>query len=325
MGMDDKLVRRKLEVLLKDEALVQKYLRVYGPKLDMNHISKLKQEAMQATAASGSMGDKDDPTYVLKVKCPICNQADIPCYELKAKSLTSALDRFQVPRYTGVKPFRTVNYALFAVTVCPACLFASPDKRDFLTFTVQSRTENKSQLSPFVLEELRKRVDERKKLVSAADYAAFFAHPRGPEAGIASYRLAIHRALVEASMETPLAWYKAGMYGLKIALLQRDAGKDDTEILKEAVKYLANSFRGSELKQPDLECQLVYLLSALFLRLGDQAQCQSYLGVLEKWKGELAKGGNRDNPEMTLAHAERWLDKAKELWTDRELPDLWKH
>jgi uncharacterized protein (DUF2225 family) len=324
MGFDDKLVRKKLEVLLKDDSLVEKYLRVYGPRLDMGNIARIKQEQARAGAGDGTMGDKDDPTYQIKVKCPICNQADIDCHELKAKSLTNALDRFLVPRYTGVKPFRTVNYSLFAVTVCPSCLFASPDKRDFVTYSVQTRTENKSQLSPFVLEELRKRVEDRKKLIPAADFAAFFAHPRSPEAGIAGYRLAIHRALAEASLETPLAWYKAGMYGLKIALLQRDSGKDDTDILKEAAKYLANSFRASELKHPDQECQLVYLLSALFLRLGDQAQCQSYLGVLEKWKAEIGKGKSQ-NPEMTLGHVERWLDKAKELWTDREQPDLWKH
>lgn len=324
MGFDDKLVRKKLEVLLKDESLVEKYLRVFGPKLDMGNISKLKQDHMRAAAAEGGAGDKDDPTYQIKVTCPICNQAEIVCYELKAKSLTSTPDRFLVPRYAGVKPFRTLNYSLYAVTVCPACLFASPDKRDFITFSVQARAENKSQLSPFVLEELRKRVDVRKKLITAPDYAAHFAHPRSPDAAIAGYRLAIHRALAEASLETPLAWYKAGMYGLKIALLQRDSGKDDADILKDAAKYLANSFRASELKQPDLECQLVYLLAAVFLRLGDQTQCQSYLGVLEKWKGEIGKGKN-DNPEMTLGHVERWLDKAKELWTDREDPELWKH
>jgi uncharacterized protein (DUF2225 family) len=324
MGFEDKLVRKKLEVLLKDNTLVEKYLRVFGPRLDMGNVAKLKQEQLRSTAAEGVAGDKDDPTFKIMLKCPICNQADITCFELKAKSLTSALDRFQVPRYTGVKPFRSVNYSLFAVTVCPSCLFASPDKRDFLTFSVQARVENKSQLSPFVLDELRKRIDERKKIVSAPDYAAFFAHPRSPEAGITSYRLAIHRAQAEASLETPLAWYKAGMYGLKIALLQRDTGKDDTDILKESAKYLANSFRASELKLPDLECQLVYTLAALFLRLGDQTQCQSYLGVLEKWKGEIAKGQSQ-NPDLTAAHVDRWLDKAKELWTDREQPDLWTH
>ena len=141
---------------------------------------------------------------------------------------------------------------------------------------------------------------------------------------MASYKLSIHRALVEASLETPLAWYKAGMYTLKIALILRDTGKDDTDTLKQAVKYLANSFKASELKQPDLEYQLVYLLSTLFLRLEDQTQCQNYMGVLEKWKAELIKAAKED-PSITTAHVDRWIDKTKELWTDREQPDLWKH
>lgn len=323
MGLDDKLVRKKLEVLLKDEILVEKYLRIFGPRLDMNNINKLKQDNQRASP-EGGMGEKDDPTYVIKVKCPICNQADLTCYEIKAKSLTASTDRFLVPRYAGIKPFRTINYTLMAVTVCPSCLFASPDKKDFLTFSVQSRTENKSQLTPYVLEELRKKVDERKAIVSAPDYSAYFKHPRSPETAIAGYRLAIHRALVEASLETPLAWYKAGMYSLKIALLLRDSGKDDEEVLKGAVGHLAKSFRQSELKNPDLEYQLVYLLSTLYLRLGDQTQCQNYMGVLEKWKTELGKAA-KDDPSVTTAHVDRWLDKAKELWTDREMPDLWKH
>jgi uncharacterized protein (DUF2225 family) len=323
MGLDDKLVRKKLEVLLKNEALVEKYLRVFGPRLDMNHINKLKQDSLRA-APEGGMGEKDDPTYVIKVKCPVCNQADLSCYELKAKSLTATPDKFLVPRYAGVKPFRAVNYSLLAVTICPSCLFASPDKKDFLTFSVQSRSENKSQLSPFVLEDLRKKVDERKALVASPDYNAYFQHPRKPETAIAGYRLAIHRALVEASLETPLAWYKAGMYSLKIALLQRDAGQSDDETLKDAVGYLAKSFRQSELKNPEMEYQLVYLLAAIYLRLGDQAQCQSYLGVLEKWKTELGKAA-KDDPSVTTAHVDRWLDKVKELWTDREQPDLWNH
>src|SRR4051812_13794663 len=324
MGFDDKLVRKKLEVLLKDDALVEKYLRVFGPRLDMGNITKLKQEQIQATSAQGTPGDKDDPTYRIMVKCPICNQAEITCYELKAKSLTSALDKFQVPRYTGVKPFRSLNYSLFAVTVCPSCLFASPDKRDFLTFSVQARTENKSQLSPFVLDELRKRIDERKKIVPANDIAAYFSHPRSIEAGIASYRLAIHRAQAEASLETPLAWYKAGMYGLKIALLLRDTGKDDEKALKESADNLSKSFRNSELKHPELEYQLLYTLAALYLRLGDETQCQSYMGVLDKWKSELAKAALTD-PKVNTTHVEKWLDKAKDLWTDRKDPDLWKH
>src|SRR6185436_9596213 len=99
MGLDDKLVRKKLEVLLKDETLVESYLRTYGPRLDMNCVAKIKQNQKKPEAGGESGGgEKDDPTYQIKLKCPICNQADIICYEIKAKSMTVTPDRFLVPR-----------------------------------------------------------------------------------------------------------------------------------------------------------------------------------------------------------------------------------
>lgn len=324
MALDDKLVRKKLEVLLKEETLVDQYLRTYGPRLDMNFVNKIKQAQIKP-AGDGASGDNGDPTYQIKVKCPICNQNDITCLELKAKSLTTTTDRFLAPRYQGVKGFRPMNYSLAAVTVCPACLFASPDKRDFITFTVQTRSENKSQLGPFILDELRQKVEERKMMIApVSDYASHFKHPRSVEAAIHSYKLAVHRALVEASLETPLAWYKAGQYGLRIAVMLRDSGKPDDIILKESADYLAKSFRNSELKQPEMEYALLYTLAALYLRVDDQAQCQAFMGVLDKLKAELAKK-EKDDPSVTTAHVEKWLEKAKDLWTDRELPDLWKH
>lgn len=325
MGLDDKLVRKKLEVLLKDPALVETYLRTYGPRLDMTYVTKVKAGQQKASADGSGSGDKEDPTYQIKLKCPICNQNDIICLELKAKSLTTTPDRFGAPRFQGVKGFRPMNYSLAAVTVCPACLFASPDKRDFVTFSVQTRSENKSQLGPFVLDELRQKVEERKMMLApVSDFAAHFRHPRSADAAIHSYRLAVHRALVEAAMETTLAWYKAGMYGLRIALMLREAGKDDEAVLKESAAYLSKSFRNSELKTPEMEYQLIYTLCALYLRLGDQTQCQAFLGVLDRIKAELAKK-EKDDPSVTTSHVEKWLEKAKDLWTDRELPDLWKH
>lgn len=324
MGLDDKLVRKKLEVLLKDDILVERYLRTYGPRLDMAHIAKIKQGAADA-AGTGGGGAIDDPTYQIKVKCPICNQVDIICYELKAKSLTTTPDRFLIPRYSGVKGFKTLNFTLISVTVCPICLFASPDKRDFTTFSVQARTENKTQIGPFVLDELRKKVEERKTLIGGvSDFAAFFKYPRKTEAAILSYRLAIHRAMVEASLESPLAWYKAGMYLLKIAMLTRDTGGDDEAILKEAVGFLAKSFRNSEVKTPELEYQLVYTISALYLRLEDETQCQAFMGVLDKRRQELDKQSKED-PSVTTVLVEKWIDKIKDMWTDRKDPDMWKH
>ncbi len=324
MGLDDKLVRKKLEVLLKDEALVERYIRTYGTKLEMNNVSKIKQAA-QAVIADSPMGAADDPIYQIKVKCPICNQSDIICYEQKAKSFTVEPDKFFIPRYAGVKGFKSLNYSFIAVTVCPNCLFASPDKRDFLTFSVQSRTENKSQIGPFVLDELRKKVDERKAaLLGVTDYAAFFQHPRRNEAAILSYRLAILRALVETTLETPLSWYKAGMYALKIALLMRDSSKEDDALLTEGLGYLLKSFRASELKAPDMEYQLIYTICALSLRLADQTQCQSFMSVLDKRKGDLEKLAKED-PNIKTVSIEKWIEKIKGMWTDREDPDLWKH
>lgn len=325
MGLDDKLVRKKLEVLLKDEHMVETYLRTYGPRLDMNYVTKIKASHQKASAEASGAGDNGDPTYQIKLKCPICNQNDLVCLELKAKSLTTTPDRFMAPRFQGVKGFRPLNYSLAAVSVCPACLFASPDKRDFVTFSMQTRSETKSQLGPFVLDELRQKVEERKMMIApVSDFPNHFKHPRSVEAAIHSYRLAVHRALVEASLETPLAWYKAGMYGLRIAVLQRDSGKNDEAVLKESVDYLAKSFRNSELKTPEMEYQLCYTLSAIYLRLGDQAQCQAYMGVLDRTKSELAKK-EKDDPTVTTNHVEKWLEKAKDLWADRESPDLWNH
>ncbi len=324
MGFDDKLVRKKLEVLLKDQVLVERYLRIYGPKLDMSNVAKLK--AFQAAATNGGPeGDNGEPTYHIKLKCPICNQADIICHEMKAKCMTLAFDRFLVPRYKPVKPFTALNYSLVAVTVCPSCLFASPDKKDFLTFSVQAGSENKSQLSPYVLDELRKRVEARKSIIAGvSDFAEYFKVPRSQAASINAYKLAIHRAQVEATLETPLAWYKAGMYSLKIALLTRDSGKDDEPMLKEAADALAKSFRASELKVKELEYQLVYTLATLYLRLGEQAQCQAFMGVLDKWHGEQDKESKID-PRVTTVAVDKWIDKVKDMWTDRDDPDLWKH
>jgi uncharacterized protein (DUF2225 family) len=325
MGLDDKLVRKKLEVLLKEPLLVEQYLRTYGPRLDMNYVAKVKSAQQKASSEAGGGGDNGDPTYQIKVKCPICNQNDIICLELKAKSLTTTPDRFLSPRYQGVKGFRPMNFSLAQVTVCPACLFASPDNRDFITFSVQTRSENKSQLGPFVLDELRQKVEERKMMIAPVlDFPNHFKHPRSVDAAIHSYRLAVHRALVEASLETPLAWYKAGMYGLRIAVLLRDSGKPDDAVLKDSVGYLAKSFRNSELKTPELEYQLLYILSALYLRLDDQTNCQAFMGVLDKIKADLAKR-EKDDPSVNSGPVEKWLEKAKDLWTDRELPDLWKH
>ncbi len=324
MGLDDKLVRKKLEVLLKDENLVNAYIRTYGAKLDMRNIEALK-EKQKSSQSAVPMSASDDPTYQLKVKCPVCFKPEIICHEVKSKALTITYDKFMTPRYQPAKGFQPLNYSLLAVTVCPMCLFSSPDKKDFITLSVQTKTENKSQLTPYVLDKLKeKEPDRRKMLGEGADAAIFLTVPRSIPAAVSSYRLALHRALIEASFETPLAWYKAGMYCLKMGMFLRDQSRPDDTCLQEAAKFLAKSYQASELPTPELEYQLLYTVVAINLRLGNEAQCQSYLGTFEKLKAEQLELAKTD-PEIKIAVLEKWQDQAKDLWTDREDPDLWLH
>ncbi len=324
MALDDKLVRKKLEVLLRDETLVGAYLQAYGPKLDMKWVQTIKEKA--AVRPGGvQTGNADDPYYRVDVKCPVCLEAGIPCYELKSKSLLVTLDKFLVPRYQGVKGFKTLDYSLYAVTICPKCLFASPDKRDFITMQIQTRTENKSQLSQWVLKELKEKEAQRREVLAETKTPAdLFKIPRSVEAATLSYRLSVLRALIEAGLETPSAWYKAGMYCLKVARLQRDIGKDDEEILREALKHLLNSYRTSELKNPGLEFQLLYLVVALHLRLQDIEGCQSHLSLMDKALHDL-KARAELEPDLPVPAAEKWLVEAKDLWSRREDADLWQH
>lgn len=330
MALDSKLIQKKLEVLLQDQALVGLYLKQHGPSLDGARIQAFKAEHLAAkkTSLPGKSAE-DDPTYRIHVKCPVCQKADILCYELKSKSLAVKHDRFMVPRYEPAKGFKPLNYSTLAVTVCPDCLFASPDKRDFITHPVGAGGEVKSQVNFMVLNQLREETPKRKALLQTAeepgsDPEKGFAAPRSLSAAVLSYRLAMERARAEMAFQAPLSAYKAGMYALKIALLDRDAGRNDTAILKEAVKFFTLAFKASDLPSPELEFQLLYTIIALNLRLGEEAECQAYLAVLEKVKADMVKQ-SKDLPEVPVAAAERWLEKAKDLWTSRQEADLWAH
>lgn len=326
MGVEE-LMRKRLEILLGDEEMVTSYLRTYGPHIDLGKVNQLKESRRKvaAAAAKPDAGGSDDPTYTVQVKCPICSMPGITCYELKSKSLAVITDRFFIPRYSPVRGFANLNYNLYAVTVCPKCLFASPDKKDFITWSIQTKSDVKSQLGPFVLEELKNRIDTRKKMLDGVtDYAKHFAHPRTVVAAVDSLRLATHRALVETTLDVPLSFYKAAMYQLKIALFMRDAGKDDEPVLKEALPLMMKAFGRNESTNPDFEYQMLNALVALNLRLQNFEGAQSYLGVLEKLKTERLKAA-QDDPSVKVGAVEKWVDTTKDMWTNREDPDLWKH
>ncbi|MBF0431240.1 MAG: DUF2225 domain-containing protein [Fibrobacteria bacterium] len=324
MAIGETLLKKKLLVLLNNnEDLVTKYLQKFGKIINIKYIKQLKEEESKKSTEPLT-GMLQDPLFVIKVRCPVCKMPDLDCYELKAKSQIITYDKFLSPMYEGAPEFKTVDYSKYAVTVCPRCLFASPDKKDFITHSLRTKTEIKSQLGPMILQRLEEELFNRKDFLSQVEnIETYFSVPRNPDATVMSYKMAIQRAQVEIEMELPASFYKAGAYALKIAHILRKEGGAEEEALNQALGFLTDCFTYSNVPQ-DVENQVIYLISALNLRLGNDKKCNEYIRIFDKLKSEI-KEKQKTNPQLKMGTLEKWERSAKNLWEDREQPDLWNH
>jgi uncharacterized protein (DUF2225 family) len=211
---------------------------------------------------------------------------------------------------------------MLAVTICPRCLFASPDKKDFTYVGFTGQSETKSQLAHNILMTLQEKIGERKGLLkSGCDIESYFDKNRTREAAIDSYRLAIARAKVEAWYEQPYSLYKLGAYSLRIAKIIKDALLDNREMLRQALEFFEEAFKTSNCPSEEIEMQVIYTIVALHLKLGDQKKANSYIGVF----GNLHNARQeemRTNPRLNTVTIDKWADKAKYLWEDRDMEDL---
>lgn len=320
MPIDVQEVKRRLNTLLEDENLANEYIRRFGPKLDIKNIKKFKDTKKAKLRLDE--GEGEDPIYEVKLKCPVCNFDNVICYELRAKSQQITYNKFMVPIYSGAMGYRMVDYTLIAVNVCSRCLFASPDKKDFIYST--GNRSNMSQIPPNTLITLQERIGERKALLkSVTDPGGYFKRPRDDDAAILSYRLAIMRAGVEAYYEAPYSYYKMGAYALKIAKIIKDGGGNNEDTLGEALEYLSDCFKLSNAPSEDIEYQTIYTIIALNMRLKNESKAASYLGVFDKITADL-KRKMREDPKIILTYVDKWTQRAKSLWEDRDNPLLFK-
>ena len=323
MTIDVVEVKRRLLALINDPNLVNEYIRTYGPTIDIKNIKAIKEKKSKSIRETEG-GEGKDPIYEIFIKCPVCNQKDIICYEQRAKSQQIILNKFLVPSYKATSGYKTVDYMLINTTVCPRCLFASPDKNDFTRDNKSGPGEIKTQLTSNVLMTLQERIGERKALCkSVSDYVQYFRRPRTDEAAIASIRLSIMRANVEAWYELPYCYYKMGSYSLRIAKIIKDMGGDNREILREALDYFEEAFRTSNCPSEEIEMQVLYSIVALYLKLGDQKSANSYIGVFSNLKNS-RKAEMKEDPKLNTIAIEKWEGKAKYLWEDRDEEDLFK-
>ncbi|NLW33244.1 MAG: DUF2225 domain-containing protein [Fibrobacter sp.] len=325
MTVDVTEVKRRLNLFLNDPDLVDEYIERYGPLIDMKKIREMKDVRDARLKKLNPMDTGDDPLFQIMVKCPVCYKDQIPCYELKAKSQQITLNKFLVPLYEGAGGFRSCDFSYITVTVCPQCLFASPDKKDFSRKSSANNSWIKGQLSGNLISALKEKTEERKEIIkNVNDYADYFKHPRLDNSAIASYRLAMARAKVEAWHEQPYAFYKLGSYALRIAYIMKEVHQDNTKVLIEALSYFEEAFKTSNCPQEEIEMQVIYLIVALNLKLGDFKKANSYIGVFSSLHSTRV-AEMKDNPKLNTVHIDKWSDKAKYLWEDREISDLFEN
>jgi len=237
MAINNDEVKRRLKVLLNDAHLVNEYVRQFGPLIEMKNIKALKEN--QTLDGSKPATSEEDPVFEVEARCPVCNKEEIIGYELYAKSQQILPNKFLVPTYLGAQRYFSVDYTLLAVTVCPSCLFASPDRKDFNRKTVVGVGDAKSQIPGNVLLALLEQTGERKALLeNVTDYENHFSRPRFEDAAIDSYRLVMARARVELRYEQPYALFKLGAAALRIAKIMKDSHRDNLELLREALGIL---------------------------------------------------------------------------------------
>jgi len=151
----------------------------------------------------------------------------------------------------------------------------------------------------------------------------YFRRERSPQVAIESYRLAMARAEAEAELSQPYGYFKIGSYMLKIAYIMKTSGMDDTASLAEALGYFEKSFSKSECTTDELEMQVVYLVVTLNIRLGDFTKANSYLGVFGKLMIERQEQMKRNpNPSLNTQWIEKWQDRARYMWEERENPEV---
>ncbi len=309
-------VRRRLTAMLQEPLLVEEYLRRYGPVLDIKYIKAVK-EVQTKPPREIEEGKGDDPLYEIKVTCPACQRDQIPCYQLRAKSQQVVMNKFMVPSYKGAKGYRTVDYNYLAVTVCPRCLFASPDPKDFHRPSPDGRGVVRSGFTSAILSTIREKKDERMQILGALDD---FRRPRTEAAAIGSYRLAIERASVEAFYEQPYAHFKMGAYALKLGKILKDSGSDNSAALKEALSHMEEEFKLSAGVNEDLDMQVIYLTVALGLKLHDEQKAAAYLGAFSRIRNE--KLNQQIEEARDTSVLDRWAERAQRLWEDRDRDDL---
>lgn len=327
--IDEVGVRRRLRIMLGNDKLVEQYIAQYGFRIDVQKIQSLREENERPKSVipeESGPGETaaDDPVFTVHLKCPSCYCTSIPSHDLKAKSLQVLADRFGMPHYRAMGRFFACDYNLLSVTICPQCLYASPDKRDFIARDPARARELPARLHQGELAAILAAADDRATWVAEQGLDVqrdLMSRDRSPQAGIAAYDLAIQRAAIEFSRNVPFSAFKMGGYTLKQATIAWVHGLDPNPWYSKSLQHYLNCFERSNAPGFQYDGQILYLVIALGLRQNNLDVAGTYLGVLDRTKSRVDVANIDGQIQQTF---DRWYNQAREIWADRENPDLFQ-
>jgi len=340
--MSDSAILDRLKMLLKDDNLVEAYIKKHGEVINITNIKAIKEEnkpddlaaELSALNVTSNRADAvevgDDPLYESVLICPVCHERHVVSYNLRAKSQFVEESVFLVPIYSGVGKYRKDHFSKLQTTVCQSCLFASPDPKDFTKYVEYTERTVESQLkvhNKMLMYLKDNKIDRVNRLAELNLTQPSFLRPRTVEIAIAAIHLSIYRAEIEQKFDLPNTFYKRGSYFLRIAQLQKDAGLDNIEALTNARDMMSSAVLQSDCSLFDVEMQALYLTIALNIKLGHKDELGGYIKMIKDIERTVTDEYT-ENPvvkyKKKLATMEKWEKRSKTAIEYRDDESYWK-
>jgi uncharacterized protein (DUF2225 family) len=327
----NKYIRIKLKAIFLKESLVDLYLKRYGEIINQKFIDELKEEVKEQKASGGSeteISEKalGDAIFEFEYVCPICRYANVVGYHLRSKSLVIEETLLIVPHYSASSQYGAVDYTVLQTAVCPKCLFASPDPKDWTRVNTFNGTITDSQLlvHSALIKDIKMQEKERHaRYPDAKSNLKYFLRPRDAKKGLESIELSIMRAMLEKEYSLPAVNYKIGKQYLKYADIKARNGEDPTEARKEAEKYLSAAIKESDCDNLALEMECMYLVVVMALAGKDKDKAASFIRIARDLLMQKQQQ-NKEEPKAELRTeitiVEKWLKRIANQWEFRDDP-----
>jgi hypothetical protein len=331
--MANKFVVEKLKSLLGSDDLVSMYLEKYGELVNTSYVEKLKEHLKQQATSTKNPEKKkgEDPVFQINMHCPACYKQNVVSYNLRAKSQVITESLFLVPQYAGFGEYFSENFSLIQTTVCPECLFASPDPRDWTRVNSITGVETPSLLSAHgkLMQEIRNLEFNRKSAFpNTKTDANYFARPRPLDRAIESIRLSILRAELELKFLLPSVYYKLGAYNLKIADMEKKSHKDFKESLVTAEKFFTIAVEKSDCQTTNSEMESIYQVVALNMYLGNRDKAAAFIKITRdvlRQREYSVKENPTPDTKRDLGDVSKWEKRIGILWEYKDDKGYWEN